>query len=202
MQRNTPPINATGTYLLAEPFVAEPDAIYVCEAIEGFEALEAEDIDVFETIYAPNGISSDRFEQDRLNGIDIVTLMSDTAQTIKLPSSYILSFPSTQSVKYGETLIVVNCGLLPYNIATGPLLNELKEIASAMTGTKPTARVHVSAVKDNVDYDRHIQLEQARQTEIKYSESIAKQLADSRNTISELENRIEALQEIIVNLQP
>lgn len=137
----TPPINATGTYTLREPWTTVPGAVYKCEGISGFEALEADGVDVYRRFYQPNGISLNEMLADANAGINIITLMSRTAETIYVPSSYIISYPNDIAAGYSRMLVATDVGPLPDWQTLDELVGLFSLEASRITGQTCTTKV-------------------------------------------------------------
>lgn len=193
----TPPINTVGTYKVRSPFTIDSGLTYICEAINGFEALESRDINVYETYYVPNGLNKDAFEADRNVAVDIVTLMCDDGPTIYIPSSYIASFPSGTVVPYNRAIISIDLGLVPDNLDVTALKTELNTTAGDYTGTSPLSALHVMPVTSPVTYADHVSLEAARRAKIKYTRTTEAELKDALAKLEEYENHIARLESLI-----
>lgn len=197
----SPPINARGKYGLISPFSTEPGAIYTCEGIEGIEALESRDIDVFAQFYSPVGLTAADLKSDRLNNIDIITLMSSTAETIYIPSTYIATFPATASVKYAHTIVGLDLGALPVGTDVNSMLSELSATTKSFVGITPEIRIMLSDITTAVDYQEYATLEKARQAEIDYSSTLSVQLRDTQRRLETLQQENDALVEALIIAQ-
>lgn len=197
MANNTPALNATGSYKLKSPFTLNESAVYVAESINGFEALAEQGIDIYETLYRPNGLSAEIYDQDALDGINIVTLMSKTEATVHVPSSYILSFPSTGAIPYSQTILSFDIGAVPDILNLDVLMADVKEKIAAAVGTNVRSNIHLLPVLDEVDYTAHQQLENARYAAMELNDSYYVQLLDARERIASLEVHIKNLEEVI-----
>lgn len=159
----TPPINATGVYIVREPFVVEKDAIYKCEGIQGFESLEHQAVDVFISHYAPFGLTEEDFERDSQVGVDIVWLLSDEAEPVVIPSSYIEEFPQAGDVDYRQFFITMNLGPLPAGTSLTYLEGELVDRVKAEVGVTPQIRTVTNNIAGQISVDEHEQLSAVRQ---------------------------------------
>lgn len=214
---NTPGINATGVYVLYTPWVVEAGAIYRAEAIDGFESLEANGVDVYARYYQAyedQGITIQDFQRDRLNAINIITLMSDTAETIYVPSSYIKEFPRSIAYPYSRVLLSVDLGLLPDGVSLQTTIENIQSHVSELVGIPHSANgiaitkdglvenslaavddsvrvpimVHKSSLTDGIDHSTHERLENNREHRIQTGNKLA-----YFSTIRKLQEQISSL---------
>lgn len=198
---NTPAINAVGSYEVATPFTVDDSAIYITQAIEGFESLEENGTSVFETYYQPLGIDQDKYDEDQLAGINIITLFSETAPVVHVPSSYITKFPTSGQVEYAKVIVSLDLGLLPHNLNIDAYVHDIEQRMQANTGVDATARTHLLPVLDVIDYSRHEQLENARLAAITFSETV---MSENKRLLKEnetLRERISQLEELVLAQQ-
>lgn len=190
---NTPSINATGAYRVATPFTVDESAIYVAEAIDGFNALESRGIDVYAEFYQPHSIPQSRFNEDKAADINIITLISNTAATVFVPSSYITSFPNTGTIGYSQLIVSLDMGLLPDNLNMDSIFADVAQRIAANTGVTVNVQLHSLVTTDVVDYDKHQLLEAARLANLTFSESLA---SENIRLTSELESRNERITQL------
>ncbi len=190
----TPPINALGQYVVRPPFNIPAGAIYKCEAINGFEALEKEGVNVFSKFYLPYGISQDVFNGDKVNGIDIVTLISTTHPTVILPSSYIVSFPDITAIPYNNVFLVMELGILPDKTELRAGIDYCKEVIQDFHGVTPTVQVVAHPIAGLIDSSQHEALVNARLAKMKERDTIYKQFQDSQVKIAQQAQRIALLE--------
>lgn len=116
MARVTPRIRAEGRYVLKTPWaeVIPPGVVFICEAIRTFQEIEQESIDVYETYYAPFGLSKTVFATDAREGACIITIISqDGSVTIHVPDTYILHCPTDEAIKLDHIVVSASLGVLP-----------------------------------------------------------------------------------------
>jgi hypothetical protein len=147
----TPPINVVGQFVVSKPFEVEPGAIYKCEAIRGFDALEMEGVDIYATFYRPHDIDKERFDEDRLNGTDIVTLMSVSSDPINIPSSFIESFPNVEAIPYKHNMLVFDLGILPDGFELSATIDQCKQLLDNNIGIDTKVRNVTHPVTDVID---------------------------------------------------
>lgn len=195
----TPPINATGEYQLRSPFSTAIGAIYRCEAIEGFEKLEEQGVDPFAEYYAPMGISSSSYNDDKAGGINIITLMSEDGNTIYVPSSYILVYPTEATTPYSHMVLAVDLGLLPDWRSLDDLKNYIQQVAENAVGNTVMVTLHKAPVQGFISNAESQQMEAAREASVistvsHYAGKVG--LADEVNVLT---NASTALKNIIKN---
>ncbi len=190
----TPPINALGQYVVRPPFNIPAGAIYKCEAINGFEALEKDGANVFSKFYTPFGISQDIFNTDRINGIDIVTLISSTHPTVILPSSFIVSFPNITAIPYNNVFLVMDLGILPDKTELRAGIDYCKEVIEDFHGVTPTVQVVAHPIAGLIDSSQHEALVNARIAKMKERDTVYKQFQDAQVKIAAQQQRINLLE--------
>lgn len=190
----TPPINALGQYVVRPPFNIPAGAIYKCEAINGFEALEKDGVNVFSKFYTPFGISQDIFNTDRINGIDIVTLISSTHPTVILPSSFIVSFPNITAIPYNNVFLVMDLGILPDKTELRAGIDYCKEVIEDFHGVTPTVQVVAHPIAGLIDSSQHEALVNARIAKMKERDTVYKQFQDAQVKIAAQQQRINLLE--------
>ena len=206
---NTPQIDATGKYVLTAPFAAVVGKVYRCEAIEGFNTLEEDNVDVFQVYYEPFGLNSTIYEEDKLNGINIVTLVSDSSPTIHVPSSYITSFPNETSVPYSQTILSVDLGILPNGVDLDETIDAIRSYVSEVTGVPENGegsldvQLHLLSITDEISYQDHEALENNRIANIDASGREAQFVTIRRQAdeIDRLNTKVAALEAVIIQLQ-
>ena len=190
----TPPINALGQYVVRPPFNIPAGAIYKCEAINGFEALDKDGVNVFSKFYTPFGISQDIFNTDRINGIDIVTLISSTHPTVILPSSFIVSFPNITAIPYNGVFLVMDLGILPDKTELRAGIDYCKEVIEDFHGVTPTVQVVAHPIAGLIDSSQHEALVNARIAKMKERDTVYKQFQDAQVKIAAQQQRINLLE--------
>lgn len=161
-----PEIDATGTWRLESPFSIDESVVYRCEAINGFQALEAQGIDVFQRYYYPVGLDESTFQADKLNNVDIVTLMAEGEDTIFVPTTYILEAPGADVVDYRQFFLSIKLGLLPASTSMGNLQQVIADAVKTQLGVTPDIRTVVHPVTQSVTLAEHDQIEAVRRATI------------------------------------
>lgn len=215
----TPPIDATGNYELNLPWKDGKDysktTIYRCESIRGFPQLDRDNIDVFINFYKPHGIVEAFYRQDAEANINIITLISeDGSERIDVPSSYIKKFPLDLNVPYSRVLLTFDLGLLPDSLAIEQVAEEMGILASYKLGAMGISDDGAPGLVMGVDITAHkvpitgfvskqssVVLETARSAGIALTDSVLDNStsAAAQEKIVDLEERVEGLQEALVN---
>jgi len=150
----SPQINATGSYELRTPWVIDSNVDYRCEALRGFEELELDNIDVYDRFYNPKGVSEQRFGEDRVNGINIVTLMSTDGPTIHVPSSYILKFPNNLNVPHSRLIMAIDLGLIPDHLDFYQLQQDILALVTNTIGQQASMSIHRGLIEGGISKSR------------------------------------------------
>lgn len=196
----TPPINAVGSYKVLSPFTVEEGVVYKCEAINGFEALEQQGIDVFSHYYTPYGISEEKYLEDKQAGINICWLMSSEANPVIIPSSYISEYPNVASVPYSNHFLAFQLGPLPTGYVLDILIADLKDRIRAETGVEAEGELVTMPVTNEISTEEHEQMESVRQQMKLVTPSSAQKLLASEARVAELQRHIQLLEEEVTRL--
>lgn len=161
--RRTPSLYASGKYVLRTPFVANADRSYTCMAIRSFNDIYELKEDVFTKYYESNGLSDIIFNEDKEARVCIVTLMSEDAQVIYVPDSYIESYPDVSNVLYSRIILSVDLGALPDKLNLDFLNTQISNIVGDVIGVAaPGILVHKAPTTGFISAEAHADLEEAR----------------------------------------
>ncbi len=141
----------------------------------------------------PRG-SQDVFNGDKVNGIDIVTLISTTHPTVILPSSYIVSFPDITAIPYNNVFLVMELGILPDKTELRAGIDYCKEVIQDFHGVTPTVQVVAHPIAGLIDSSQHEALVNARLAKMKERDTIYKQFQDAQVKIAQQAQRIALLE--------
>jgi hypothetical protein len=160
--RRTPQLYASGKFVLTAPFIANPQVNYVCNAIRSFDDIYELNEDVFERYYAPLGLTTTRFNEDRAAKVCIVTLIAENSEIIYVPDSFIESFPDLSGTKYSRIVISLDLQALPDAINLQFVIQRIKDATQETIGIIPDLRVHKSPTKGFTSASDHASAEAAR----------------------------------------
>jgi len=143
MQPLLPPIGLKGTFTLQEPLSAilNPNITYKVFGIESIKKLVKDDIDVKTIIYINQGLTIEDYENDYINDIPIVTLITEAEQLFYIPSRYIVNMPEATGIIYKQRVILVNLGYVRDEMDVEFIAQEVADQVSAYTGLKCTSSV-------------------------------------------------------------
>lgn len=194
MARVTPRIRAEGRYVLKSPWdtVIPPATVFVCEAIRTFQEIEQESIDVYETYYAPYGVSRSVFNSDEREGACIITIISqDDTVVIHVPDTYILHCPTDELVSLDHIALSASLGFIPgYYDLTGikSLLASKIEESLGIQTTIEENRVPSVGTLSQSDNDM---AEAAREAYKLFQRSPESELREANKKISDLQMKLE-----------
>lgn len=195
----TPPINVVGQFTVADPFKLEDGAIYKCESIRGFEELDSVGVDIYNTYYKDYGIEKEVYNDDRLNSVDIVTLVSVSADIITLPSSFIKSFPNVESIPYQHTMMVFDMGILPDGFDLTGIEEHCRQVITHGVGVEVDVATITHPVADVVDVSQHEQMTKARIANQNITDSHYKRVLELEKEVQALRTRQEVLVKELMN---
>lgn len=161
--RRTPSLEATGTYVLRDPWRASPTTIYICKAIRKFTDLEVLGKNVFEEYYKPQGLTQANFQEDSRAGAALITLMAESgSEVIYVPDTYIDAFPNMGDYHYRHMVLSASLGPIPDNLSLDWALEQVREVLATTLGIDPTVLLHEGAVRTPVSPTEHDRIEAAR----------------------------------------
>lgn len=200
MAARTPPLFATGKWVVEQPYTVEQDTIYICKAVRSLDDIEAQGGDPFVRYYEPLGITREDYDRDVLSMANIVTLMSSTAPTLYIPDTYIISFPDTTSMPYSHVVLSVSLGAVPDTLSMDDTQQKIADLVLNTLGIETVVNVHLSGVlSEGMDYVTHNSLENQRLTRIANNLSSYAQLNEKDTTIDALRDKVRALEQIIID---
>lgn len=146
MPNLTPPIRARGTYQLKTPWVANPNIIYTCVAIRGFEDIYETGLDVYDTFYKPYGVTTGTvigsvtfdFEVERSKKPNIITLLGADNSTIHVPDTFIASYPATANPRFVRIVLAAELPPLLENANLTAVKDGVRDYIAQHFGSIPT----------------------------------------------------------------
>lgn len=140
--RVTPPLQATGVYVLRDPWTVSDSIIYRCMAVRTIPELREAGIDPFVEFYQPYGRTKEHYDGDVAQGVTIVTLLSDRSETIQVPDTYIVKFPFEEIVPYDRVVLSINLGAIPAALPLAMLQAKVSAVCSDVIGVEAPVRIH------------------------------------------------------------
>lgn len=196
MTKKTPPLYASGKWVLRTPWLAANDVTYVCHAIRTFEDIEKMGENVYERYYKPyitNGSTHNgvvwKFSDERLLYPNIVTLISNDNRIIYVPDTFITSFPDASEFTYRQVVLAVPLGILPDKFDVSHITAAIKDKVSSMLGITVTPLVSTASLTSNPTLEEHLSLEANRQAAIRNAESTETLLIQEKAKNASLQER-------------
>lgn len=159
-----PPINSKGRYSVSAPFdtVFRSDIEYKVTAIRSIPELMSEDIDVYNIIYQPVGLSEDDMNQDITDNVPIVAFQSESGTLLYIPARYIKSIPLVAGKIFTQKVIAINLGLVPEDLNLSAVVEDVNDYVQSLLGIKPSTEVIDTSQRMLYTYEEYDQYEQKR----------------------------------------
>ena len=106
-----------------------------------FDRLSSKGVDVFNKYYANNGLAVEVYHDDLRNSVVICTLVSTDGDIVEVPSSYITSFPDSNSIPYSHVVISVDIGAVADTLNVEATLVTIADTVTAALGIDKPAVV-------------------------------------------------------------
>jgi len=197
MANLVPSINTKGFWSLKSPWTTVPATVYECVAIREFSDFSNVGEDVFELVYAPQGLSRSICDQDRANGVLILSLQSETEPTIYVPNSYLLAYPNQDNVAYSHVVLSLSLGAIADSIDLSFLKIKLSDMCTDVSGIVAEVHLHKAPSDQFVSAAQHYSIEAARQSAIKETKTDRAKLIEKNALIDELRQVIADYEAII-----
>lgn len=197
-----PPVGIAGLFQLASPFnnVLQTNVSYRCDAIRRINDLIALGVDPFEEYYQPFGLTQAQYDQDLINRVSIITLVSDANHFVRVPSTYLLAYPDINGVPYHVLLLGVELGAIPnYKDLTG-LKQAITNLVRDTIGIVPTIREAVVSAEQKVSQQDHEVLEAARSNLIINTQTDRAKLYAAQAELATLRGQHSQLESYVKNL--
>lgn len=176
MPRITPPIDASGLFVLLPPFTTIPGVTYTVKAIRTFDDIYRLNVDVFKNYYEPKGLSEAIFNADVAAGALMITLManeiglelspSDPNTIIYVPDTYISHFPDGNDVPYSHIVLSASLGALPDYLDLSDIMSQIGTDISEKIGVTPIVNINKAKLNGVVPTADHIAFEIGREAAI------------------------------------
>lgn len=200
MQSRTPPLFATGRWVIDDPFSVPSGAVYTCKAIRSFDDIRLMGIDPFEQYYVPKGVDEETFEQDEKNLANIVTLMSDNYPTVYVPDTFIISYPDTTTVPYRHVVLSLSLGAIPDHLALEDFKDKVEQSAEASLGIETTVREHqAGSLSEGIDQQSHRTLENNRLARITGNQTEYAKLLNLKEEATQLREYVGILEKLAID---
>lgn len=160
--RNTPVLGMHGTWDLIQPWIADPTLLYECTALRTFTEMIGAGIDVFNTYYAPKGITNDEYTAHLNLGAVMCILKSDTGVIITVPDTYVQNYPGIGMVNFGSVILSAEIGPMSLTTNLDFLKEQVGNLISDTIGVVPTIYVDQLASSTAITQEEGEAIEAAR----------------------------------------
>ncbi|MNX74053.1 hypothetical protein D3C86_1054770 [compost metagenome] len=150
MARITPPIGAKGLFKVRSPYVVSAAAVYWVGAVRTYEELIAAKIDPLTQVYTPVGLGQPDYNQDIIEGAQVITLLSHVRPPLHIPDTYILEYPNMSLVPHSWIVCTVSCGILPDTYDLTRMQQTVAAAVSEYTGVQSTVTISTAPTTDSV----------------------------------------------------
>lgn len=199
MSRMTPKLGTKGLFTLRSPFELVAGIEYHVAAVRSLEEVRVLDADPLTRIYLNNGLGKAEFEADRAEGAHIVTLLAVNQLPVYVPDTYILSFPSNDTVPYSRLVLTSNLGPLPKDFDVTLIEAKVKAAISDVLGIEPEVRFGELPFTGVITHDQHKALQIARSAAIKNRTTDRAKALDYEKLIFEQRERIQMLEQMLID---
>lgn len=159
-----PPIGTAGIYDLKAPFGAklQPRVSYKCEAVRKISDFVEAGIDPYEEFYLPIGLSEASYQSDLLNNACIVSLQSSSGHWVRVPTTYINSYPNVNGVPYRGMVLGVELGPIPEYMDLTAVKAAIAGVVRDVLGVRPSVKEVTITSTQNFSQQDHDTLEATR----------------------------------------
>ncbi len=163
-----PPVGTAGIYKLAEPFQSklQPNMSYRCDAVRRISDFLEIGIDPYQEFYLANAISKETYDQDVVNQVCIVSLVSSGNHWLYVPSTYILAYPDLNGIPYTVMVLGLELGAIPGYKDLSALKQALANLTRDTIGVLPAVKEVAISATSKLSQADHDALEAARQQNI------------------------------------
>lgn len=203
-----PELYAEGTFKLKLPWSVAPNKTYRVIAIRTFEDIYKAGMDVYKSVYVVNNCSDGvlvdgaafSFEAERNRKPEIITLFDvQTSSIILVPTTFILSTPDQNIVKYEHVCLTISLGAIPEKLDLTALKADVSELVKGRVGINSEVAEVILPSASNPTPDESIGFEAARTAMITNPGTFESELIQARNQIQLLQTRLTEYERVIRN---
>lgn len=194
-----PDIGASGIFVLKTPFdvLLKPNTTYTVQAIRRLKDVIAEGENPFTLYYESHGLSEAIYKIDLETEICIVSLQSGTGEWVYVPTSYILSFPIMNGVKYHAVMMGISLGAIPDNLDLSAFKTSVFNLVKDTFGISSSIKEVVVSAPVIVTKEESTLIETARSNRIVANQSDAGKLRIAQQDLVKCRAQIAMLEKYI-----
>lgn len=201
MSSPIPKIGAEGLFKLKTPFdtLLQEGKTYKCIAIRRFPDLRSGGFDVYRQFYFVHDIAVDSYNRDDLNNEVILSLVSDFAAPVYVPSSYVESFPNADNIPYSRVVISASVGPVADDMNLAALTESVGNSISDTIGIVPKVAIHLAPHDQTISSSQHEVIEANRIAAIKNRSTDYVRVRELEQENQRLLAQIEALKKSLID---
>lgn len=200
-----PPINSSGAFEFEAPYDDNllNNKEYTVKAIRMLKEMSDNGEQPFENIYLPVNRTEEEYKQDLDNDIPIVSLSDSGGNYAYIPANKIKSMPKTTGVKYQETILAINLGMLPVAYVLDGIKELVKDDIKAAMGINSNVEAIVSSAIHLVTEEEDKTFKQLLEANKTIKEGYATRYKTLNENFTQLQTRLQLLENYIkLNLKP
>lgn len=190
-----------GRWKVKAPFSLTAGKLYTLSAVRFFIDLENHGDNIFEVYYGPMSIDKATFTKDKRDGAVMLTLTTDDEGPRYIPSSFIESYPSLDSVQYHHVVLSASIGAIPVTTSLDFLETQVANVISDTIGVTPVINWGVMPLLSVVSPVQHQANEAKREAKIKNRTSDYARLLEEQQKNALLAQRLAVAEKIIKDLK-
>lgn len=196
-----PNVGASGAINLKVPFagLCATNVPYKVTGIRTLQDVVADGLDPFNSYYVTHSISEAKFLADLADGVCIVSLLSPTGETVRVPNSYLETLPVSTGVPYSVTIVGVNLGSLPEGMSLAYFMSTVSQLAHDLLGiTNAEVKLAKASSTTYLTIDDAATVEAARNAVMSTVVTDRAKLIAAQATIVELQSKNADLEAFIL----
>lgn len=199
-----------GSFQAKPPFdtVVDPDICFTVEALRTVGELRSRNFNLYTTVFQPVGITEEESETilselDNAAGV-IIVLTAVGQKNVYLPSSYLLSFPSVDGVRYEHMALIVDLGVVPPQLRNvlAETQQEIQDLVLSRVGVDTTVNIGVVPTTAYVQAGQARVFENTRKQAITNAKTNIKVIKELQTQVAKQEAYIQLLEQKIANPTP
>lgn len=196
-----PTLGLRGIYTLLDPFAAKllPKVAYTCISTRGLNELIKAGIDVYNAYYVPNNIPQEKYNDDIVNGMTMVTFQAGAGVWLDVPSTYISAMPDLNGIPYSPLVAALRLGAVSDSTDLSYLQTRLQDVVKEELGIVSTCELVLVGQQTLVSDADHALAEASRDANKADSDTdYAKYLAE-KTRADALALKVKELEDYIVS---
>jgi len=159
-----PALGVQGVWTLSAPFTSSivAGASYKLIATRYLTDIVSDGGNPYQDIYQVAGLSETTYQDDTTNNVCVLSLQSTGGTVVKVPNSYITSYPSSGGVPYTSVILGVSLGAIPDALDLTLIKSQIVDLILNKIGLNATVQQAVVSTTKNVTQDDYATAESVR----------------------------------------